>query len=339
MSLLKEFYYNTCSLLPMQFLKAMAPATTLLPYHHIVSSEQLPHIQHLYNYKSENQFIKDLDFLLKHYKPLSVSEIIQAIIEDKKLPIQSFLLSFDDGFREVHDIIAPILEKKGLPAIFFINPAFIDNKELFYRCKISLLIDKLQKNKTNNSILKIYCDALHLEGKSIQNIVQALKKINQNNISILDNLAHQLNFSFDFFLQKEQPFLSSGQIQSLFKRGFSIGAHSMTHPYYHLLTLTDQVNQTIYSCNYVNDLVGSKNCSFSFPHSDIKLNQELFNELKKTDIPLFFGIQNQKEELKNRMLHRFNAERPGIKINSQIKGLLLMMWLKNIFHNNNVIRK
>jgi hypothetical protein len=63
-------------------------------------------------------------------------------------------LSFDDGLSACYDTIAPILLRKGVPATFFLNPAFIDNKALMFRYKISLclnaldtVIDKLGKEE------------------------------------------------------------------------------------------------------------------------------------------------------------------------------------------------
>ena len=74
------------------------------------------------------------------YKPITTFELKKFITENSALPKNAFLLSFDDGLKEVFTTIAPILLKKGVPASFFINPCFIDNNELFYRYKISLLI-------------------------------------------------------------------------------------------------------------------------------------------------------------------------------------------------------
>jgi peptidoglycan/xylan/chitin deacetylase (PgdA/CDA1 family) len=339
MKLAKTIYYNLCSLLPIQFLNWLGPDMPLLPYQHTVSSESLPHIKHLYKYKNEKQFIHDLDFLLKHYKPIHVDELIFSVREKKILPPRSFLLSFDDGFREVFDIIAPILEKKGIPALFFINPAFIDNNELFYRCKISLLIEAIHKNKKGNKTIQPFFELLNIEENKSTKIIPALKKINQINAEVLDRLAEVMDFSFDLFLKKQQPFLSSPQLHSLSERGFSIGAHSINHPYYKLVTIEEQLIQTIDSCNYVNNKLGTGSCSFSFPHSDKELNQDLFDKLNNTDIPLLFGIQNEKNELNNKMLHRFNAERPEIELNKQIKGLIFIMWLRTLAGKNNVIRK
>ncbi len=336
MSTAKKLFYNACSVLPVQLLKAIAPSTALFPYHHLVSDEEVIHIKHLYSYKKKPQFIADLDHLLKHLKPLPVADLAASVKAGNKLPKNSFLLTFDDGFREVHDVIAPILEQKGVPAIFFINPAFIDNKELFYRCKLSLLIEAVTLQSSEailNEIAKI-CNCKPDEAA----ISACIKKIDRKDDPVIDQLANALNVSFDEYLRSKQPFLSSEQLISLHKKGFTIGAHSWDHPYYKNISLEDQLEQTTSSCNYVKEKLHPVQITFSFPHTDEPLSQKLFDELLKTDIDLFFGVQNQKKELQNKMLHRFNAERPELPMKKQLNGLLVYMMLQKLTGKGKVHR-
>ena len=53
---------------------------------------------------------------------------MEAVEGSGKLDRRCLHLTFDDGFRELHDVVAPILLRKGIPATFFVNSAFIDNK-------------------------------------------------------------------------------------------------------------------------------------------------------------------------------------------------------------------
>lgn len=335
MSILKKIYYTVTPALPGGLFSSGGPMGLLLPYHHVVSNDFLPHISQLYAFKNVQQFTKDLDFLLKHYKPIHPDDLGKAIFNDAAIPPGSFLLTFDDGFREVYDNIAPILEKKGVPAIFFLNPAFVNNRELFYRCKISLMIDEL-KNKTAD-LLPIYSKVLPA-APDTGTVIAALKNLNQHNASVLDILANNIHFSFEDFLEKKKPFLTSSQIVDLHKRGFTIGAHSMNHPYYHLLSVEDQVRQTIDSCNYVKELLGTEECHFSFPHSDAGISQAGIDAINQHVTGLLFGIQNQKKELHNRILHRFNAERPETNANALIKGQLLLNKIQQLTGRDTVKR-
>ncbi|MEO5943109.1 MAG: polysaccharide deacetylase family protein [Ferruginibacter sp.] len=338
MSPLKKIFYQANNVFPLSFLKKISPIHTLLPYHHTVSDQHLPHIKHLYPYKNVAQFTTDLDILLKNYKIVTPADLLKSIEDNNILPKNTFLISFDDGFREVYDIIAPILEQKGVPAIFFINPAFIDNKRLFFRSKSSLLIDHLLNKKDDNEIIRIYADTLSIKDATVSEIITTIKNIKINNAAVIDNLAGKTGYSFEKFLAEQKPFLTTENLAALQKRGFTIGGHSMTHPYYQQLNLQEQLNETINSCKFIKDNTGMEKMYFSFPYSDEGLSQDLFDNILKEDIDLLFGIQNQKNELNNKMLHRFNAERPDIDFEKQLKGLLTLNAVKKIAGKNSVKR-
>ncbi len=336
MSLGKKLFLKSADLLPLPFLNKKSAANILLPYHHSVSNNFLPHISHLYSYKNEAQFVKDILFLKKYFEPIHPDALLNFIEKNNSLPKNKFLLSFDDGFREVHDVIAPILKEHRLPALIFINPKFIDNGEMFYRNKLSLLIAEVLKNKKDVKILKAVASLLNTTTAEVNEIVLHLKNIRKET-GIIKELAFLLNFSFSDYLHAQQPYLTLAQLQSLKEQGFTIGGHSYSHPYYSQLNLEQQINETNTSMDFVQT---NKLCDkryFSFPHSDAGLPQNLFTELKK-NTDLLFGIQNQKLELENKMLHRFNAERPGIALEKQVKGILLYSWANEKLGKNTIIR-
>lgn len=319
MSRLKKLYYNCTSLLPWQAL----PNDSIFPYHHVVSDEHVPHIKNLYPYKNVKQFKADLDFLLKHFEPIAPDDLIQYIHQHNRLPSKKFLLTFDDGFREVHEIIAPILKAKSIPAIFFINPAFIDNKEMFYRNKISLILEKCKdKKKDDYSAYR-----------------EQLLKIREDKKDTLDEIASELGISFDDYLREKKPWLTSKEVAGLAQQGFTIGGHSWNHPYYQSLSLEEQIKQTTESCDYIRQFQ-QKHITFSFPHSDANLSQQLFDKLLKSEygIDLLFGIQNQKNEIHNKMIHRFNCERPNIEIDQQVKGMLIYSLIQKLLNKQRVYR-
>jgi peptidoglycan/xylan/chitin deacetylase (PgdA/CDA1 family) len=332
MKFFKKAYYTAGTLLPTGFVKKLAPASTLLPYHHLVSDEDVLHVKHLYSYKNVKQFTNDLDYLLKYVRPVSVEEIVSTVKKNDPLPPNSFLLTFDDGFREVADVIEPILTAKGVPAIFFINPAFINNNELFYRCKISLVIEELLRTD-RKSLVRECAAILGMEQTDDPKLViDTVRKITNLNKNLLHELSVLLELSFEAYLKKHRPFLTDTQLIEMTRKGYTIGAHSWDHPYYHLISDEEQQRQTIDSCAYVLERYAPAFNSFSFPHSDARQPQAFFDRINSgpVKIDLFFGTQNQKPEPANNVLHRFNAERPELPMKQQLNGILILMMLQKM---------
>jgi hypothetical protein len=171
-------------------------------------------------------------------------------------------------------------------------------------------------------------------------MIRRIRKINNLDQDLLDKIASRLEFSFDEYLRVNRPFLTVSQVQELHDRGFCIGAHSWDHPYYDLIGEEEKERQTLQSMNYVKDNFSPSSRLFSFPHSDAGLSQDFFDRLFSGHVPIdvFFGIQNQKEEPSNRILHRFNAERPDLPMSEQLNGVLLWMLIQKLMNNKSVKR-
>lgn len=328
MDILKKSFLKLSEQIPLNILKAVSPIDIFLPYHHLVSDKYAPHIHHLYQFKNTKQFEKDLDFLLRNFSPIGVDDVVAYVKENKQIAPNQFLLTFDDGFRECASVIAPVLLKKGVPAIFFLNNDFIGNTRLFYRLKISLLIDQLLHC---NQLIPLYQKALHSTNSDIPTLIDELKKTDQAKEEILNSIAEKSDINFELFLKETQPFLNEEDIEGLVRQGFHIGGHSLSHPYFQLLPDDEQVSQAVKSTLQLAERFDQKYLLFSFPHTDKPISHAVVQRILDNGIDVLFGIQNQLPELHNRMLHRFNAERPAIPIRRQIKAEMLYAAVSKLF--------
>jgi len=331
MGTIKDIFLGASTLIPAKLLYREAYPETLLPYQHLVSDKVLPHIHRIYPYKGVRQFREDVDFLARHFCPVTPGELVSSLEKDGRTPPGTFLLTFDDGLREVHDIIAPILREKGIPAVFFVNPAFLDNKELFYRMKISILMDRLWTRDAGAAGTRVR-EILDLPvNADREQMLARLKAMDQQAMDRIDEIAGLIGLSFEDYVREWRPYMDLDQAKALARQGFTIGAHSWDHPYYRLLTVDKQIDQTVRSSAFVREEFGSAVNTFAFPHADGPVPQMFFDRmLVRNDCPdLFFGTQNQKLERKNRILHRFNAERPGISMEKMVSGIRLLTRMRD----------
>lgn len=72
------------------------------------------------------QFEQHLQYYVKHFSSVNYEDLINFHnnIWDKNKP--GLIISFDDGFRSFHEVVAPLLEKYGFTGWFLISPATID---------------------------------------------------------------------------------------------------------------------------------------------------------------------------------------------------------------------
>ncbi len=320
------------SIIPTQLLQNITNQRLILPFYHTVSDKEMPHIKHLYPVKGVKAFINDLDFLLKHFAPIDYTEFKELFHNNKKPRKPAFLLSFDDGLKEFDDVIAPILLKKGIPAICFLNSGFIDNKDLFYRYKSSLLVDKVKKEPgLINKISTLFEDH--------SNIIQNILSVQYQNKAVLDEIAKLIQYNFNDYLSNQSPYLNSEQIISLISKGFHFGAHSINHPEYQYIELQEQVRQTKESIQYISNKFSIENKIFSFPFTDYNISKQFFSHIRENDIvDITFGCAGQKKDIISNNFQRIPFEMNNLSCKQIINGELLYYLLKMPFGKNIINR-
>lgn len=251
----------------------------IFPFYHAVSNEPRVHYKHLFELRTVEAFQADLDYLQSNYRALSLEE---AIAYDSNEP--AFHLSFDDGFSECYELIAPILEERGLSATFFLNPEFLDNKGLMHRCKASVLTEAEPEKRGE------------------------FMSIRYRQKGLLDALAIDMGIDWEEYLQIEKPYMSVEQVQDLAKRGFSIGSHSLDHPEFPLVSPEQQVEQIKKSQQELEHILGLRPDVFAFPFEDLGADSSCFEALQQNYLASF-GTSGIKKDPRANHLQRLDMEK------------------------------
>lgn len=287
-----------------------------LPFYHVVSDEKLAHV-HNYPYRSVAEFEKELEFFLTNFKPVSLEELL--VNQNKSRNV--FHLSFDDGLRQCAEIIAPVLLKKGIPATFFVNTGFVDNKQLFHKYKASLIFNKLNVTK-NIKAKKILADN-GLTGNTILKV-----EMNQN--TLLDEVADILKIDFKEFLKNEKPYMTTAQICKMQQDGFTVGAHSVDHPEFYRISDNQIIEQVKESMQWITETLNPKIKAFSFPFTDDGVAENVLKIIHKEKIcDITFGTAGVKYDSWKNHFQRYPAELPG-NFEQNLKGEYIYFLLRKL---------
>lgn len=309
------------------------PAGILLPSGHIVGKIAPPHVRHVLRIPSLDKLKVDLEFLLQNYRPLQLSELAKiGDSHEPKEPARYFVLSFDDGMREVHDIIAPLLREKGVPAIFFLNSATIDNKQLMWRHKVSLIVARAQQEPE-----RIPPQLQPYPGK---NACAKLLGLRFREAGILDEVAAFFEVDFVEYLSSHQPYLTRGQVLKLASEGFEFGSHSASHPCFNELTVEIQKKEIVESVDFIRSL-GLPCRYFAFPFHDRGVPVCVFDYMRQIGLALSFGTSDARLDSVPFSLQRFalDAENSDVSIPDLLdrlsaKSLALRLSRTEIIHRN-----
>ncbi len=275
-------------------------------YYHLVSNERNPLVENLYSHKNIATFGQDLEVLVRKYKILDLADI--------QANRRGVVLTFDDGLSECYHTIYPLLEKYSLPAFFFVNNDFIDNKAMFYRAKVSLLISKLAY--LSPIILQHMSYMLDCKITSIKEKLLSLKSSDDHSINSLLTIA---GIDSDLYLQEKSPYLSSPQISEMIKAGYYFGGHTRDHLRLKDMPASEQEYRIVDSALDISKRFNLDYSLGSIPHNDVGISRDVLKKVSQ-QIDFLFGGYGLNHQLDIRYIQRISNEHSSLRIDRFINS-------------------
>ena len=275
-------------------------------FYHMVSDRIVPHTEHLYPHRDINTFEQDLVYVKKNYQVLNFDDLLTGRNLNQRKHTPGIYISFDDGFSECFSLVRPLLLKYGLPCIFFITTNFIDNKQMYYRNKVSLCIDKYNSlsNEVKIKTLSTLSDQYQAGVEKNEPFINWIKKITDD--SQINNICKLLDIDIEQYLNLHKPYLTTEEIQSMAAEGFTIGAHSKNHQKLARLNKDETEDEIIGSVNLIREISGQELVPFSFPNTATGIKRELLDRIMDSNpsIGLLFdakGLEIDRDYMYNRI--------------------------------------
>lgn len=313
---MRSFLYKIPIPLTFPYLRNKAGVNPLIINYHVVSDSRIPHVSNIYTYRNSKKFIEDLNFFSDNYHIITLLELLESRKNKTTLPDNALFITFDDGFKEVYEIAAPILiEKKILPTIF-LTKNYIDNLELGYDHRKSLLIERLL-NFNNLQDKKSVRKILNGDSLQVKTLINSIVKIPYKQRELVDRIANELKVDFKEYITVEKPYLTSQQVKELLSSGFTFGGHSIDHPNFIELSVDDQLNQAKESMDFVCNSFNINYKVFAFPYWDGGISFEFFEKLSADAT---FGTQGLLTDPVDNNIQRIGIERFNFTANRIVKA-------------------
>jgi peptidoglycan/xylan/chitin deacetylase (PgdA/CDA1 family) len=210
------------------------PRLTVLAYHRVRASvrsaETYPFDDSVFG-PDENEFDAQMRWLSWHADPIGEGDLIAALEGKAKLPKRAVLVTFDDGYKDNHELALPVLKKYGVPAIFFIAPALIDQRRLGF-WDHAAWANKLAGGSA-------------AEFRALANELKTT--YGQDPETALSELRRRLNLAAPSAELENKELMTWEQIQDLQRQGMAVGSHGLTHRVLARLTPAEQWHELMES--------------------------------------------------------------------------------------------
>ncbi len=227
-------------------------------YHHV--GTDLPCTARLGVSISPESFERHVKLLVREYQPVSLRQVI-----DGDLPERPLLFTFDDCYRSVLDVAAPILRAHRVPATIFLTtgPVFGGHALLDH-------VASLADHETRGEISRLL-DGTPLAGRRevrtagdlLLGAAPGLTAGRRRELA--EVLAHRLGTTLEGLARDSGLFLRTDDLPRLLEFGFDLGAHTDSHVHVRALAAEEFVPELVAPARRIADATGRPVEAFSYP--------------------------------------------------------------------------
>lgn len=183
-------------------------------------------------------FKRQISYLKRHYKAISMSQALEIIKGQKSPPDHSVVITFDDGFLSNKTLAYPVLKENRIPAEIFLTTSFVDRSVRFHgMIRTDYIIGLFRHSKHNLLDLRDQgLDEMRLDDMASRieagyHVGNALKRMESDEENRLIGIIEE-RLGIEMTPEDQQTFgsLSWDDARQLQSEGLiTFGAHTVSH--------------------------------------------------------------------------------------------------------------
>lgn len=208
------------------------------------------------------EFLADLEVIGRVFNVLSLPDAVEKL-ERGILPARAACITFDDGYANNHELAAPLLQRLGLPATFYIAGAAVDTGVMF-----NDLVIEAVRAKDGGWILDDLAeisDGIEKDSGPGVLIAQILAKLKYRPMRERWEIAKSF-FRTNTGAELPRLMMEREAVADLSRRGFDVGSHTLQHPILKELPDADARAEISGSHRWVEEVIGHAPVSFAYPN-------------------------------------------------------------------------
>jgi len=207
-------------------------------------------------------FAERLDWIRDLLNVLPLPEAAKRLREGS-LPPRAACITFDDGYRNNHDVAAPLLAERGLPASFFVATGAIERGAMWNDLVIEAMRacgDRLDLSEFELASVDVADETDR--AKKLDPTIETIKyQPMERRAAIADRL-------YTRYCGSAPPALmmSREMVGALARAGHDVGSHTVTHPILLKLDAAAAREEIERSRDWVGEATGRVPVSFAYPN-------------------------------------------------------------------------
>jgi peptidoglycan/xylan/chitin deacetylase (PgdA/CDA1 family) len=229
-----------------------------------------------------------LKFITMHYTPVSLQEAI-AGAGTLRLPRRPVLVTFDDAYATIGEFAAPLCFQYRVPAVFFVNGACLDNRQLAMDNLVCYVANEHGMEAVRIAVLQTGSDAprpaslAHVFSQILPSMSLTARAI------FRDALLAAAQCSEEDLVAASNLYLSSEQLRNLTDFNVEVGNHTYSHVNCRSLRADEFSGEIDRNRTVLESITKTRVRSFSVPYgSSLDLTPQLTAHLKDSGYEALF---------------------------------------------------
>lgn len=206
----------------------LSPKLLILIYHRILPEVAFNPLNTIVSVRT---FIQQLDILASKYPIIPLKDAIAQCRSGGETADVQVVLTFDDGYWDSYEVAFPILQKKGLPAAFFVVTNYIGSDRPVWDWEIVTLLNAYRE------ITEVEVEGVVLRQKKnerrISFAARVLEQIKSADMkttkSVVEILRQQSRDYPRLHSLEDDGCMTWEQARTMCQNGMEIGSHSLSH--------------------------------------------------------------------------------------------------------------
>ena len=208
--------------------------------------------------------------LLKEcFNVIPLHDAVMAV-RDQRIAPRTVCITFDDGYRAVHDLALPVLKEFGLPATVFVTSGYVGESHM-WNDRIIEAVESIPSGELNLqafglgvyslrtlddrkiAVARLTASTKYMPPHARDELIDHLEKM------VGDNLAHGL-------------MLNRQMVVNLAREGIEIGAHTISHPILTSLDDAEARREIVDGKLQLEEMTGKPVRLFAYPNGKVGMD-------------------------------------------------------------------
>ena len=234
----------------------------IVNYHRVLAAPS----PYLASEPSIETFTWHMELLARCFNVLPLRDALAAI-DAGRVPPRAVCITFDDGYRSVHDLALPVLRRLGLPATVFVSSGYVSGL-MMWNDRIVEAVETLPAEELNLAEFGLGVYSL----RSVAERASTLGSLTEESKYLPPQQRSELVDRLETLVGNggaSELMLSPEMVANLDRHGIEIGAHTVSHPILTSLDDASAMHEISTSKRDLEAIIGKPVPLFAYPNGKV----------------------------------------------------------------------